>query len=199
MDNYIEVLQVLPKKIIEIIEGKVDTKKIQEIRIKVNKPVIINTANEELVLDYLVSKEELKYIITKISSYSLYAFEEEMRQGYITFRGGHRIGLAGQCVMENGRVKILRNISSINIRICKEVIGASNKIMPYISSFNKVYNTLIVSPPKCGKTTILRDIAKNISNGYIAMNWKEREEKNTISDELKSQLLASLKEISLWS
>lgn len=72
------------EKIIEIIEGKVDTKKIQEIRIKVNKPVIINTANEELVLDYLVSKEELKYIITKISSYSLYAFEEEMRQGYIT-------------------------------------------------------------------------------------------------------------------
>ena len=159
MDNCIEVLQVLPKKIIEIIEGKVDTKKIQEIRIKVNKPVIINITNEELVLDYIVSKDELKYIITKISSYSLYAFEEEMKQGYITFRGGHRIGLAGQCVMENGRVKILRNISS-------------NKIMPYISNFNKVYNTLIVSPPKCGKTTILRDIAKNISNGFSRINLK---------------------------
>lgn len=187
MDNYIEVLQVLPKKIIEIIEGKVDTKKIQEIRIKVNKPVIINTANEELVLDYLVSKEELKYIITKISSYSLYAFEEEMRQGYITFRGGHRIGLAGQCVMENGRVKVLRNISSINIRICKEVIGASNKIMPYISSFNKVYNTLIVSPPKCGKTTILRDIAKNISNGFSRINLKGK--KVAIIDE-RSEIAA---------
>ena len=61
-----EVLQVLPKKIIEIIEKKVDTNKIQEIRIKVNKPVILNIANEELILDYLVSKEELKYIITKI-------------------------------------------------------------------------------------------------------------------------------------
>lgn len=172
MDNCIEVLQVLPKKIIEIIEGKVDTKKIQEIRIKVNKPVIINITNEELVLDYIVSKDELKYIITKISSYSLYAFEEEMKQGYITFRGGHRIGLAGQFVMENGRVKILRNISSINIRICKEIIGSSNKIMPYISNFNKVYNTLIVSPPKCGKTTILRDIAKNISNGFSRINLK---------------------------
>ena len=84
--------------------------------------MIINTANEELVLDYLVSKEELKYIITKISSYSLYAFEEEMRQGYITFRGGHRIGLAGQCVMENGRVKILRNISSITINQEEDVL-----------------------------------------------------------------------------
>ena len=121
---------------------------------------------------YNVPKDELKYIITKISSYSLYAFEEEMKQGYITFRGGHRIGLAGQCVMENGRVKILRNISSINIRICKEIIGSSNKIMPYISNFNKVYNTLIVSPPKCGKTTILRDIAKNISNGFSRINLK---------------------------
>lgn len=187
MDNCIEVLQVLPKKIIEIIEGKVDTKKIQEIRIKVNKPVIINITNEELVLDYIVSKEELKYIITKISSYSLYAFEEEMRQGYITFRGGHRIGLAGQYVMENGRVKILRNISSINIRICKEIIGSSNKIMPYISNFNKVYNTLIVSPPKCGKTTILRDIAKNISNGFSRINLKGK--KVAIIDE-RSEIAA---------
>ena len=113
-----EILQVLPIKVVEMIKEKVIISEIQEIRIKINKPVIINISNDEVVLDYVISKEELKYIITKISNYSLYAFEEEMRQGYITFKGGHRIGLAGQCVMEEGTVKVLRNICSINIRIC---------------------------------------------------------------------------------
>ena len=64
-----------------------------------------------------------------------------------------------------GEIRTIRNISSINIRICREVIGCSNELMKYISYNDRVYNTLIVSPPKCGKTTILRDIARNISEG----------------------------------
>ena len=182
-----EILQVLPIKVVEKNKEKVIISEIQEIRIKINKPVIINISNDEVVLDYVISKEELKYIITKISNYSLYAFEEEMRQGYITFKGGHRIGLAGQCVMEEGTVKVLRNICSINIRICKEIIGVSNKLMPFISNFNRVYNTLIVSTPMCGKTTILRDIARNLSNGYPRINLKGK--KVSIVDE-RSEIAA---------
>lgn len=67
--------------------------------------------------------------------------------------------------MENGYVKTIRNISSVNIRISRQIIGASDKIMKFITSNNRVYNTIIISPPKCGKTTILRDIARNISDG----------------------------------
>lgn len=165
MDNYIEVLQVLPKKIIEIIEGKVDTKKIQEIRIKVNKPVIINLSSKEVILNSIVTLDDIKQILVRVSNYSLYAYEEEIKQGYITIKGGHRIGIAGECVLSQGEVRTIRNISSLNIRICREVKGCSNEVMKFITENNRVFNTLIVSPPKCGKTTILRDIARNISNG----------------------------------
>eukprot|EP00831_Metopus_contortus_P003061 TRINITY_DN11134_c0_g1_i8.p3 TRINITY_DN11134_c0_g1~~TRINITY_DN11134_c0_g1_i8.p3 ORF type:complete len:127 (-),score=10.37 TRINITY_DN11134_c0_g1_i8:23-403(-) len=105
----------------------------------------------------------MKSLIQKIVGYSLYAYEEEMKQGFITIKGGHRIGIAGECVMENGSIKAIRNISSVNIRVSSEVIGCSDKIMKYIVSKNRVYNTIIISPPKCGKTTILRDITRNIS------------------------------------
>lgn len=160
-----DIFQVLPKGATEEIKLKINIDDIEEIRLKVEKPIIINTNKKEVILDYFITKEELKYIITKISNYSIYAFQEEIKQGYITFKGGHRIGLAGECVMENSEVKTIRNITSINIRMCKEIIGCSDKIMTYISKFNRVNNTLIVSPPKCGKTTLLRDITRNISNG----------------------------------
>ena len=154
---------------------------LQEIRIKINKPCILIFGNKEVVLDYIVSKEEIKFILQRISNYSLYAYEEDIRQGFITIQGGHRVGIAGECVMENGRVKTIRNITSLNIRICSEVIGCSNKVIDYLVGRDKIKNTLIISPPKCGKTTLLRDIAREIS---------ERGFKITIVDE-RSEIAAS--------
>ena len=116
------------------------------------------------IRDSCPTREELKNMMQKISNYSLYAYEEDIRQGFITIKGGHRIGIAGECVMDGGKIKTIRNISSLNIRICREIKGCSKKVMKYIYDGNKVYNTLIISPPKCGKTTILRDIARNISS-----------------------------------
>ncbi|WP_368259762.1 stage III sporulation protein AA [Clostridium paraputrificum] len=138
---------------------------LQEIRLKIEKPIIITSSKGEVVLSYILGREDIKYILQRISNYSLYAYEEEIRQGFITIRGGHRVGLAGECVMDNGKVKTIRNISSLNIRICREILGCSKKVMKYIVEDKKVLNTLIISPPKCGKTTILRDIARNLSDG----------------------------------
>ncbi len=129
----------------------------------------------------------MKQILVKISNYSLYAYEEEIKQGYITIRGGHRIGIAGECVLVKGEIRTIRNISSINIRICREVIGCSNELMKYISYNDRVYNTLIVSPPKCGKTTILRDIARNISEGMPIIGLRGK--KVSIIDE-RSEIAA---------
>ena len=78
--------------------------------------------------------------------------------------------MAGECVISNGEVRTIKNISSLNIRISREVVGSSDKVMKLITNNNRVYNTLIVSPPKCGKTTILRDIARNISNGMYKIS-----------------------------
>ena len=145
------------------IEKYIMNNNLQEVRIKINEPCILIADNKEIIIDYIVSREEMKFIIQKISNYSLYACEGEIKQGFITINGGHRVGLAGECVMEGNMVRTIRNISSINIRICKEIIGCSDKIYSYIHEKTRIYNTLIVSPPKCGKTTMLRDIARNIS------------------------------------
>ena len=182
-----EILRVLPLKISSEIRGYFQSDKIQEIRIKVGKPIILNSFKGERILKYTVTAEDIKQILVKISNYSLYAYEEEIKQGYITIKGGHRIGIAGECVIVGGIIRTIKNISSLNIRICREVIGSSNEVMKYIAKDNRIYNTLIVAPPKCGKTTILRDIARNISYGMNLINLSGK--KVSIIDE-RSEIAA---------
>ncbi|KGM94990.1 stage III sporulation protein AA [Clostridium novyi A str. 4552] len=158
-----DVFYVLPKEMQMKLDSINNIDKLQEIRIKVNKPLIIYLENKEIILDYIIKKEDIKIILQRISNYSIYAFEEEIKQGYITIKGGHRVGICGSCVIQDEAIKTIKNIASLNIRICREVIGCSNKIMPYILKRENVFNTIIISPPKCGKTTLIRDISRNLS------------------------------------
>jgi stage III sporulation protein AA len=154
---------------------------LQEIRMRTGKPLIIRMNNEEYFLfedklvknsknAYIVSDKDLRETMEFISNYSLYAFEDELRNGYITVDGGHRVGITGKVVVENNKVKTIKNISCINIRISHQVKGCSNKILPYIVEDKKVLHTLIISPPRCGKTTLLRDIVRQLSNGCKDFN-----------------------------
>jgi len=173
--------KMFPTKILPYLEEHLADKTLQEIRIKAEKPIITISSKVESVLSYKSTREDIKYILQRISNYSLYAYEEDIKQGFITIKGGHRVGIAGECVMEGGRVKTIRNISSLNIRISREIIGCSREIIHYIINENRVYNTIIISPPKCGKTTILRDIGKTLS---------EKGKKISIIDE-RSEIAAS--------
>ncbi|MGN0143932.1 MAG: stage III sporulation protein AA [Clostridium sp.] len=166
-----DIIGLFPLKIRTLLNKILLKEQIYEIRLKIGKPILIYSKYGESIVNYLLTKDDMKSIIQKISNYSLYAYEEDIKQGFITIKGGHRIGIAGECIMNNGEVKTIRNISSINIRISSEVIGCSNKIIKYIYSENqkRIFNTIIISPPKCGKTTILRDIARNISNGITSI------------------------------
>jgi stage III sporulation protein AA len=164
-----EIVGIFPTKIGNLLKDRLNKEQVYELRIKIGKPILVYSKYGESIINYISTKEDMKSIMQKVSNYSLYAYEEDIRQGFITIKGGHRIGIAGECVMEKGEVKTIRNISSVNIRICREVIGCSNKVMKYITSAYKVYNTIIISPPKCGKTTILRDIARNISSGMPSL------------------------------
>ena len=114
----------------------------------------------------------------------MYAFEEEMRQGYITLEGGHRVGIVGKIITENKSVKSIRYVGALNIRIAHEIIGAADKILSYIySENNAIYHTLLVSPPRCGKTTILRDLVRQVSNGsrsYLGMTVGVVDERSEI-------------------
>ena len=148
----------------------------QEIRLRIGQPVLIILGNKEYGItktglckidkSYIVQDKDMEAAIRIISGFSIYALEDELKQGYITIEGGHRVGIVGRAVIENGHIKTLRNISAMNIRIAHQVIGCSKEVLPYMISKERVYHTLIVSPPKCGKTTLLRDIVRSLSNGF---------------------------------
>ncbi|MGL4761530.1 MAG: stage III sporulation protein AA [Sarcina sp.] len=161
-----KILRLLPKSISNSVLEFKDKEGIEEVRVGIGKKLRIIARGKEVIKAYVITHEDVKVIIQKISNYSLYAVEEEIRQGYITIEGGHRVGLAGQCIIQNNTTKTIKHISSLNIRVAREIIGCSDKIMKYIVSDGKVKNTLIISPPRCGKTTLLRDISRNISDGY---------------------------------
>ncbi len=114
---------------------------------------------------HVVSRKEVKETLEYLSSYSLYAYEEELRQGFLTIRGGHRIGLAGKAVLENGNIRTVRHISFLNIRLAHQILGCARRLLPYLYEEDSVCNTLLISPPGCGKTTLLRDMVRLISNG----------------------------------
>ena len=108
-----------------------------------------------------IIRETLDYV----SNYSLYAYENELRQGFITIEGGHRIGMAGQVIIEDRKIKNLKQISSLNVRISHEILNCADKLFPYITRNKQMYHTLIIPPPRCGKTTLLRDMIRQISDG----------------------------------
>ena len=141
-----------------------DWKYMQEIRLRVNQNIRIRYQNKEIEILKKVTQKDIREVIDYVSNYSLHAYENELRQGFITIEGGHRVGIAGQVLIEKGNVKNMKHISSVNIRISHEVKHCADKIMPYIVEDNRIYHTLIISPPKCGKTTILRDLIRQISN-----------------------------------
>ena len=187
-----DLFEILPKTIRSILEKVDNVQQLEEIRVKVNKPLFIHIGSKEKVWEYIATPEDLKYIMQRISNYSIYAFEDEIRQGYITIKGGHRVGLCGICVIENNSIKTIKDISSINIRACKEIIGCADKVIPYIVNNNSIYNTIIISPPKCGKTTLIRDISRQISQGNMGKGFRG---KNVSIIDERSEIAGSFKGI----
>ena len=114
---------------------------------------------------YLVTREDLKETLEYISGYSLYAYEDEIRQGFLSVQGGHRVGVTGKVILDGDHIRGMKYISCINIRLAHQIPGCAAKVMPYIRRKDWVAHTLIISPPRCGKTTLLRDIIRQLSNG----------------------------------
>lgn len=186
MINTKEIFRILPDSIKSVI-GEENFNKVQEIRLRVNKPLMLEMEQKEREFNYNISSEEIDIILKRMSNYSIYAYDEEIKRGYITVKGGHRIGICGKCIVEKEKIKTIKDISSLNIRISKEVLGCSDSIVRYLVDKDEIVNTIIISPPKCGKTTLLRDIARNISDGIVKLSLPGK--KITVIDE-RSELAA---------
>lgn len=149
---------------------------IQEIRIRVGRPIILKLQNLDILIEYIVNQTEILQILEKICENSIYAYKNQICNGYITIKGGHRIGITGSAVVENEKIINIKYITSLNFRIARQVLNCSNKIIGQVidEKNQDIYNTLIVSPPGRGKTTILRDLIRNLSNGIDEINFKGR-------------------------
>ena len=178
MENKDELIKIFSRKIREILaNASLNFDKVQEIRLRVQAPLLLVMDNREYYVTengrlssqrkeaYVVSQEELKETMEHISRHSLYAFEEEVKQGFLTIQGGHRIGLAGKAILDERGLRTIKYISFLNIRLAHQIIGCADRIMPYLYENKEVLHTLIISPPRCGKTTLLRDVIRQLSNG----------------------------------
>ena len=151
----------------------------EEIRLRVGRPVMIHfggrdgciNANGDVCREphgaLVVSAEDLSETVYKICENSWYAYQDDINKGFVTIKGGHRVGLIGTPVLDEGKIINIRDISSINIRIAREIKGCAENIIKFLIKNNTdIYSTLIISPPGLGKTTLLRDIIRLLSNGF---------------------------------
>lgn len=183
---------------------------LEEVRIREGRPLEISYGgqfgfvNEHGELQprcehaYRPTGEQCRTLLERATNFSLYAVEEELRQGFITVAGGHRIGIVGRTVLQGGEVQTLQDVVAFNVRIAREIIGMAHDVLPKLLDFNRrtVASTLIIAPPQCGKTTLLRDMARAISYGQWghaqAKHWLSR--KVAIVDE-RSEIAACVRGI----
>ncbi|WP_274651760.1 stage III sporulation protein AA [Paenibacillus humicola] len=204
------VLHLLPAELGTVLAQMPERLKetVEEIRIREGRPLEVGAADGFRFIGeggqpllkpdeaYKPSAETCRKLLERLTDHSLYAMEEELRRGYITVPGGHRIGIAGRTVLESGAVRGIRDVGAFNVRIAREVVGAASGVLPKLLDRRRksVYSTLVVAPPQQGKTTLIRDIARAVSGGWwghpAAESWPGR--KVGIVDE-RSEIAACLR------
>ena len=166
-----EIMDYLPTHIKAIIISYLEkdihlTDSIEEIRIRSNGNLSIKKGQDIISLFSNVTKDEIQETFENICEKSIYSYTKQISEGFITIKGGNRVGITGSVVIENNNVINMNYISSLNFRIARQIKDVSDSLLKYVINIedNSIYNTLIASPPGAGKTTILRDFVRKISN-----------------------------------
>ncbi len=183
---------LLEEPLLEIFNRFINIDKLNEIRMRLNKRLIVYVSGKPYYLSYegitndrekaiIVTREMLYNIIKRATERSLYAVNNQLKQGFLTVLGGIRLGICGEMVIDEGRVQTIKNFSSINIRFAKEV---KNCCLPVFESILEggFKNTLIISPPGCGKTTFIRDILFQMSKRSYTYNILLADERYEIAN-----------------
>ena len=176
----LDLLKYFPENIFSILNTYLkedeETKyaALEEIRLRANKPIILRFNDHEQVFKEKTSFEDILETMQYICENSIYSYQNQICNGYITIRGGHRVGVVGSSVMEKNKVINMNYISGLNFRIAKQIIGCSDRLLKHVlnTEMGNIYNTIIISPPGAGKTTILRDLIRQISNGIKKSNFE---------------------------
>lgn len=173
--------KILPEKIFKVISEKVSLKAVNEIRLRADKPVVLNVSGKLYFLSesgvtnniknaLYASKIIIEDVIFRASECSIYSVNEQIKKGFIVTDEGVRLGIGGNMIVENGQIKTMSNFCSCNIRIPHAVKNCSLVALPYLLKDETVENTLVISPPGCGKTTFLRDFVGQLSERNLPFN-----------------------------
>ncbi|SEQ20166.1 stage III sporulation protein AA [Virgibacillus subterraneus] len=168
-----EILRLFPERIRRAIQSKTKDrwKVMQEIRFRLNQPVeLIFDDHTEWIESIKPDRNESIFVLNQLSEFSLYRMEDELREGYVTIEGGHRVGLSGKVNTLNGAVKAIQYIAFFNIRIAKQKVGAALSLIPYLYTDSNYQNTLFIGAPQTGKTTLIRDVARLIGTGWSTVS-----------------------------
>lgn len=192
--------KILPDKFYKILSEKVNFKAVNEIRLRANKPVVLVVCGKTYFLgengvtgniknSLFASKIMVEDVIFRASECSIYSVNEQIKRGFIVTDDGIRIGIGGNLIEENGHIKTMTNFSSCNIRIPHTVKNCSLNAYPFIVAENTPRNTLIVSPPACGKTTFLKDFVYQLSLRNIPINVLLIDERGELDCDLDSNFV----------
>ena len=181
-----EIVNLFPVRLRQILEAlPLDFARLEEIRLRCGQPILFRIAGKEMGITgsgdltelgssgkldnweklEKISEKELKDTLEIMGGFSLYAAEEELRQGFFTVRGGHRIGVAGRVILKDRQITGLKAASFLDVRVAHEIKGCADQVLPFLYVNGKFVSTLVVSPPGCGKTTLLRDLIRQVSDG----------------------------------
>lgn len=166
MDTKIEyAMSLLSGKILEAVKNYPELSEVDEIRLRTSRPLSLSVGKSDVILDCTASSEDIEFAFKTAFSYSLHSYSKELANGYITTRGGNRVGISGTAVVpgNSDKVETLKYISSVNIRIAREVRGCADEIMNCYSD-GLPGGILVVGPPSSGKTTVLRDICRSLGS-----------------------------------
>ena len=156
-----EIIELFPDILKNPLQAaKVDLWETEEIRVRAGQCLSVRVRGREWRLEVRYTVEEIRQILSYLANYSLYAYEREIRQGYLTLPGGHRLGLVGRAVLEGDRITSLMEISALNLRLAHEKKGCADSVISCLWEQDNLCDTLVVSPPGGGKTTLANIVTR---------------------------------------
>lgn len=164
----IEAIQIFPQELRGVIEAwaEQNTDRITEIRLRIHRPVCLCLEQRDQPLTpadgVVVDRELLDGVLRRATGAAAYAVQQQLIQGFLPLRGGHRLGICGRAVLENGAMEGLGQFSSVNLRIARQVPGCANLALSAL--WQSPHSTLVAGPPGSGKTTVLRDLIRQLSD-----------------------------------
>lgn len=190
--------KILPKNLFDSIISKINYSQLNEIRLRCGKPIVVILGTESYFVcedgitnnigrAIFCTKSDIDNIVFRASECSIYAVNEQIKQGFLTIDGGIRIGISGTGVCEDGKIKTIKNYSSLVIRIPHRIRNSSLFSLKFILENDHINNTLIISPPGCGKTTFLRDFLYQLSERNICLNVLLVDERGEIAGNCDSE------------